>query len=211
MKVELFHTKFNANGLANIRQLPTIIPNIDGNYRPPIRPKVADILCGSIGGADRRFWWVERRCERLKRTGQAKIGAKSALKKTCDLALAYINKLAKDLRESTPELIANATMELIEKNGIRKSDIKIKKLIEEGSYKLNTKAAMFNDKLINAIYYWQYAILVDGKKVWFDLDDTLVANTIAKGMSTTVMTWYRGRHKTKNGGMTPWYYDENNS
>jgi hypothetical protein len=135
--------------------------------------------------------------------------AKVALKKTLDLALAYINALAKDLPESSLEIISGACMVVIEKGGIRKRAVTVKKLNAVGEFKLGTMAAMIDGKRTNAIYYWQYGIMVDGKKVWFDLDETQVANTIAKGMSTTVMTWYRGRNKTTKGGMTPWYYDEN--
>jgi hypothetical protein len=136
--------------------------------------------------------------------------AKIALKKTLDLALAYINSLAKDLPESASVIITGACMVEIEKGGITKRLVSVKKLNAVGEYKLGTKAAKFNDKRINAIYYWQFGIMVDGKKAWFDLPDTQVANTIAKGMSSEVKIWFRGRYKTTKGGMTPWYYDENN-
>jgi hypothetical protein len=139
----------------------------------------------------------------------SKNGAKSALKKTLDLALAYINALAKDLPDLAYAIIADACMVAIDKGGIRKDKIKIKKLNAVGEFKLTTNAAIIDGKRVDAIYYWQYAILVEGEKAWFDMDETMVANTIAKNVSSLVKTWFRGRFKTKKGGMTPWYYDEN--
>lgn len=138
----------------------------------------------------------------------AKNGAKAALKKTLDLALAYINSLAKERTDLAEAIIEDACMKVIIRNGIRKDHIKVKKLMAVGEYKLTTKAAIIDDKRVDAIYYWQSAILVDNKKVWTNMDETMVANTIAKNVSNLVKTWFRGRFKTKKGGMTPWYYDD---
>jgi hypothetical protein len=132
----------------------------------------------------------------------AKIAAKAALKLTLDTGLDYVNGLARLNQAQAAEIITSAKMMVIAEKSVNKQDFAVKQGSATGEVKLIALAAKYNSKRVKACYDWQYSI--DGGTTWIALDSTLVAKTVAAGMSVDVKTLFRKRFTTAKGGTTAW-------
>jgi hypothetical protein len=132
----------------------------------------------------------------------AKIAAKLAVKLTLIAALDYVNGLARLDQANAVEIIRTADMQVANPPSINKQDFSVKQGTATGEIILRSLAAKFNGKRVKASYQWQYSI--DNGVTWISLDNTVVAKTIATGMTVDVKTLFRKCSSTSKGGTTAW-------
>lgn len=132
----------------------------------------------------------------------AKTEAKKALKITLLGALNYVNNLAFLDQANAVEIITGANMLVINAGSINKQDFAVRQGDATGEVKLISLAARFNNKRVNASYDWQYSR--DNGTTWVSLDSTVVAKTVAVGMTVDLKTLFRKRSTTVKGGTTAW-------
>ena len=131
-----------------------------------------------------------------------KVTALSDLKKTLNLALAYINGLASANQRQAVTIIEGCLMVVIVKKERIPVDFTVKQLPATGSIKLQSASGKFEGKRVPSSYEWQYS--VDGGKTWLPLPGTLKRTTIALAMAVNVSTLFRKRITTTKGGTSDW-------
>jgi hypothetical protein len=134
----------------------------------------------------------------------AKTSAKSSLKDTLDLALAYVNALAKADQANAVGIITSAKMEVASFGAINKQDFSVRQGKATGEVILRALAAKIDAKYVNATYEWQYSLTSEASAVWVNLPLTLMANTVVAGLEPGKIIWFRKRYTTVKGGTTAW-------
>ncbi len=134
----------------------------------------------------------------------AKIAAKEAVKATLDLALGYVNSLARADQVNAVEIITSAAMMVIGAKELNKQDFAVKQSTDSGAVILRSLAGKFANKRVITIYDWQQSNTPDVEASWFDLPSTSVANTMVIDLPLDKKVWFRKRTSTRKGGTSDW-------
>ena len=136
---------------------------------------------------------------------EAVLAAMAEVKISVDLLIVFIRSMCIANQTDAAAYIAAAGMiPKKERQKNTKPEFGIKQGAT-GEVVLTSLAAKIDGKRVDAIYYWQYGLMVAGVLTWYDLPETVnQCQTTATGMPTGQTVSFRKATKTKKGGLSAW-------
>ena len=131
-----------------------------------------------------------------------KVTAMANLKITLDLALAYVNAIAKLNQPNAITIIEAALMTVINQGPRVIKPITVKVGTDAGTAIVSCPATTFEGKRVAGSYEKQWS--ADGGKTWVPLTTTSKCKIIATGLASGVPVIFRSRTTTTKGGTSAW-------
>ncbi len=175
-----------------------------GDYYDPQFEELDD-----LDDANQKFYdYMKKVDNKVLGAVAGKNAQKQAVKDILDTALAYVNKLARNDKENSAEIVTGAKFQLVKtRSGGGKKALKVKKGKGTGKLDLFAIAVKIDAKYVRATYYFQYS--TDDKKTWQDVGvGSHSSRQTANNMQIGVKTYFRVRSNSVKGGLTPWQYSE---
>ena len=146
---------------------------------------------------------IQNRVLKLVGSGAALKTAKANMKASLDLALAYVNNLARVDQLHTNEIITGCLMVVIISGTINKPDFAIYQGAT-GEIILDSLVLKIDGKEVKTTYEHESSTTPAEPRLWVPLLSTSYSKDKKGGMTIDIKTYVRRRRITKKGGVAPW-------